>query len=85
MESARVIKEELLALKEKYGDERRSKIINHEVGKFSEEELIPEEESVILLTSENYMKRVAQTDFRKQIISSKLKGGVALSSTPFWG
>ena len=61
-----LIKEELVALKEKYGDERRSKIINHEVGKFAEEELIPEEESVILLTAENYMKRVSQNDFRKQ-------------------
>ena len=75
-EILRVIKEELLALKEKYGDERRSKIINHEVGKFSEEELIPEEESVILLTSENYMKRVPQTDFRKQNRGGKGKRGM---------
>ncbi len=71
-----VIKEELLALKEKYGDERRSKIINHEVGKFAEEELIPEEESVILLTSENYMKRVSQTDFRRQNRGGKGKRGM---------
>ena len=75
-EILRVIKEELLALKAKYGDERRSKIINHEVGKFSEEELIPEEESVILLTSENYMKRVPQTDFRKQNRGGKGKRGM---------
>ena len=75
-EILRVIKEELLALKEKYGDERRSKIINHEVGKFSEEELIPEEESVILLTSENYMKRVPQADFRKQNRGGKGKKGM---------
>lgn len=44
-------------MKEKYGDERRSHMINHELGKFSDEELIPEEESVILLTNENYIKR----------------------------
>ena len=75
-EILRVIKEELIALKAKYGDERRSKIINHEVGKFSEEELIPEEESVILLTSENYMKRVPQTDFRKQNRGGKGKRGM---------
>ena len=75
-EILRVIKEELLALKEKYGDERRSKIINHEIGKFSEEELIPEEESVILLTSENYMKRVPQADFRKQNRGGKGKRGM---------
>ena len=75
-EILRVVKEELIALKEKYGDERRSKIINHEVGKFSEEELIPEEESVILLTSENYMKRVPQADFRKQNRGGKGKRGM---------
>ena len=71
-----MVKEELIALKEKYGDTRRSKIINHEVGKFSEEELIPEEESVILLTAENYMKRVPQTDFRKQNRGGKGKRGM---------
>ncbi|MBQ3470008.1 DNA gyrase subunit A [Candidatus Saccharibacteria bacterium] len=75
-EILKVIKEELLALKEKYGDPRRSKIINHEVGKFSEEELIPEEESVILLTAENYMKRVSQNDFRKQNRGGKGKRGM---------
>lgn len=75
-EVLRVVKEELIAIKEKYDDPRRSKIINHEVGKFSEEELIPEEESVILLTSENYMKRVAQTDFRKQNRGGKGKRGM---------
>ena len=75
-EILRVIKEELLAMKEKYGDKRRSKIINHEAGKFSEEELIPEEESVILLTAENYMKRVSQNDFRKQNRGGKGKRGM---------
>ena len=75
-EILRVVKEELLAMKEKYNDPRRSKIINHEVGKFSEEELIPEEESVILLTSENYMKRVAQADFRRQNRGGKGKIGM---------
>ena len=75
-EILRVIKEELLALKEKYGDKRRSKIINHEVGKFAEEELIPEEESVILLTAQNYMKRVSQSDFHKQNRGGKGKRGM---------
>ena len=75
-EILRVVKEELLALKDKYGDERRSKIINHELGKFSEEELIPEEESVILLTTENYIKRVPQNDFRRQNRGGKGKRGM---------
>lgn len=75
-EILRVIKEELLVMKEKYGDERRSKIFNHEVGKFSEEELIPEEESVILMTTENYMKRVSQSDFRRQNRGGKGRRGM---------
>lgn len=61
-----IIKTELLEMKEKYGDERRSKMINHELGKFSDEELIPEEEAVILLTSENYIKRTLLADYRRQ-------------------
>lgn len=75
-EVLRVVKEELIAIKEKYDDPRRSKIINHEVGKFSEEELIPEEESVILLTTENYMKRVPQADFHRQNRGGKGKRGM---------
>ena len=71
-----VVKEELLVMKEKYGDKRRSKIFNHELGKFSEEELIPEEESVILLTAENYIKRVSQTDFRRQNRGGQGKRGM---------
>lgn len=75
-EILRVIKEELIAVKEKFGDERRSKIFNHELGKFSEAELIPEEESVILLTTENYIKRVPQGDFRRQNRGGKGKRGM---------
>ena len=71
-----VVKDELLAMKEKYGDKRRSKIFNHELGKFSEEELIPEEESVVLLTAENYIKRVSQTDFHRQNRGGKGKRGM---------
>lgn len=71
-----IIKNELLEMKEKYGDERRSKIINHELGKFSDEELIPEEEAVILLTSENYIKRTLLSDYRKQHRGGKGKRGM---------
>ncbi len=75
-EVLRVVKEELIAMKEKYGDERKSKIFNHEVGKFSEEELIPDEESVILLTAENYLKRVLQDDFKRQNRGGKGRRGM---------
>ena len=75
-EILRIIKEELLEMKDKYGNERKSKIINHELGKFSDEELIPEEESVILLTTENYIKRTLLTDYRRQNRGGKGKRGM---------
>lgn len=75
-EILKIIKTELLEMKEKYGDERRSKMINHELGKFSDEELIPEEESVILLTTENYIKRTLLSEYRRQNRGGKGKRGM---------
>ena len=75
-EILKVIKTELLEMKEKYGDERRSQMINHELGKFSDEELIPEEESVILLTTENYIKRTLLSEYRRQNRGGKGKRGM---------
>jgi DNA gyrase subunit A len=75
-EILRIIKEELLEVKEKYGDDRRSQIINHEMGKFSDEELIPEEESVVLLTTENYIKRTLVSEYRRQHRGGKGKRGM---------
>ena len=71
-----IIKVELLEMKDKYGDERRSQMINHELGKFSDEELIPEEESVVLLTTENYIKRTLVTEYRRQNRGGKGKRGM---------
>ena len=75
-EILKIIKNELLEMKEKYGDERRSTIINHELGKFSDEELIPEEDSVILLTAENYIKRTPVSEYRRQNRGGKGKRGM---------
>jgi len=75
-EILKIIETELLEMKEKYSDERRSKIINHELGKFSDEELIPEEESVILLTTENYIKRTLVSEYRRQNRGGKGKRGM---------
>lgn len=75
-EILKIIKTELLEMKEKYGDERRSQIINHELGKFSDEELIPEEETVVLLTTENYIKRTLISEYRRQHRGGKGKRGM---------
>ena len=71
-----IIRTELIDIKERFGDERRSKIINHELGKFSDEELIPEEETVVLLTTENYIKRTLVSDYRRQNRGGKGKRGM---------
>lgn len=71
-----IIKTELLEMKEKYGDERKSQIINHEIGKFSDEELIPEEDAVVLLTTENYIKRTLVSEYRRQNRGGKGKRGM---------
>lgn len=75
-EILRIIEEELVEIKEKYGDERRSKIINSELGKFSDEELIPEEDAVVLLTTENYIKRTLLSEYRRQNRGGKGKRGM---------
>jgi len=75
-EILRIIKVELLEMKEKYGDKRRSQMINSELGKFSDEELIPEEDSVILLTTENYIKRTLVSEYRRQHRGGKGKRGM---------
>lgn len=71
-----IIRDELIAMKEKHGDKRRTKIINHELGKMSDEDIIPDEDAVILLTSENYIKRTPMADYRRQNRGGKGKRGV---------
>jgi DNA gyrase subunit A len=75
-EILKIIKTELIEMKEKYDDPRRSQLINYELGKFSDEELIPEEESVILLTTENYIKRTLVSEYRRQHRGGKGKRGM---------
>lgn len=76
-----VIKSELLEMKEKHGDPRRTQIINHELGKFNEEDVIPDEDVVILLTSENYIKRTLMSDYRRQNRGGKGKKGLTTKET----
>ncbi len=76
-----IIKAELLEMKEKYGDKRRTKIINHELGKMGDEDLIPEEDVVILLTTENYIKRTLMSDYRRQNRGGKGKKGLTTKET----
>lgn len=71
-----IIKSELSEMKEKLGDARWTKIINHELGKMTDEDVIPEEDAVILMTDENYVKRTSMTDYRRQNRGGKGKRGL---------
>ncbi len=76
-EILKIIKAELLEMKEKHGDARRTQIIPQELGKFSDEQLIPEEQVVVTITSENYIKRSLASEYRKQHRGGKGKRGMA--------
>lgn len=60
-----IIKDELLEVKEKYGDERRSKIV-HSAGDMSMEDFIDDEEIVITISHDGYVKRTPLTEYRIQ-------------------
>ena len=60
-----VIKEEIEVIRDKFGDERRTKIgIN--VGDLSDEDLIPEEDTVVAMTNLGYIKRMTVDNFKSQ-------------------
>jgi len=61
-----IIHKELQAMKEKYGDSRRTKVIATALGEFKEEDLVPLEEAVVVLTESGYVKRMNPTLVRAQ-------------------
>jgi DNA gyrase subunit A len=71
-----IIKDELKAIKKQFADERRTKIIPHELGKMSDEDLVPDEQTVVTLTSANYIKRAVLADYKKQGRGGKGKRGM---------
>ena len=60
-----IIKDELLEVKEKYGDERRS-VINVAGGDLSMEDMIPDEQVVITISHAGYIKRTPLTEYKTQ-------------------
>ena len=66
-----VVKQELLQLKEKFGDERRTKVIKGKVGEFAEEDLIANEPMVITVTKTGYIKRLSPAAYRAQARGGK--------------
>jgi len=75
-EILKIVKDELLDLKKRYGDERRTHVIPQELGKMSDEDLVPDEQVVVTLTSANYIKRSQIADYKKQGRGGKGRRGM---------
>jgi len=61
-----IIKKEVVEMKEKYGDERRTQIVPGAVGTFAAEDLIPEANYIVSITKSGYVKRLAPDTYRAQ-------------------
>ncbi|OGN13985.1 MAG: DNA gyrase subunit A [Candidatus Yanofskybacteria bacterium RIFCSPHIGHO2_02_FULL_43_22] len=68
-----VVKDELKAIKEKHGDERKTKVVKSALKEIGEEELVPEEDSLFMLTRGGYVKRIAP-----DILKAQKRGGKGL-------
>ena len=68
-----VVKSELIELGEKYGDDRRTRIVKGGVQNISVEDLVPDEESMLVLTQGGYVKRTNPNEYKVQ-----KRGGVGV-------
>ena len=69
----KIIKDELLEIKAKYGDDRRTKVVKYKAKEFNPEDLIAEKEAVLVYTSGGYIKRTDPDEFKTQ-----KRGGVGV-------
>ena len=68
-----IIKKEMLEIKDKYGDERRTTIDNTAIEYIEDESLIPQEEIIVTITNKNYIKRITKDTYKVQH-----RGGVGI-------
>lgn len=68
-----VIKTEMKEISDKYGDDRKTRVVKHGAKIISDEDLVPDVESVLVLTAGGYVKRTAPEEYRKQ-----KRGGVGV-------
>ncbi len=76
-EILKIIKTELLEMKKQFGDDRRTMVVPQELGKLGDEDLIPDEQVVVTLTANNYIKRSSISDYKKQGRGGKGRRGMS--------
>ncbi len=72
----KVVKEELKKIKDKYADDRRTRVYKQKVGEFSEEDLVADEQTIVTVTQGGYVKRQAPATFRTQARGGKGVSGI---------
>ncbi len=72
----KIVKDELLQLKKQYGDERRTRVIPQELNRISDEDLVPDEQVAVTLTSANYIKRSSLAEYKRQGRGGKGRRGM---------
>jgi DNA gyrase subunit A len=75
-EILKIIRNELLELKKQYGDERRTRVVASELDRMSDEDLVPDEQVVVTLTSANYIKRSPIAEYKRQGRGGKGRRGM---------
>ncbi len=71
-----VIKDELLKIKDKYSDDRKTRVYKQKVGEFSEEDLVADENTIVTITENGYIKRQLPSTFRVQNRGGKGVSGI---------
>jgi DNA gyrase subunit A len=73
-----LIKEDVIDVKEKYGDQRRTEIIAEELGQLSEEDLVHHQKVAIVLTTRGYIKRMPLETYRVQQRGGRGVAGISI-------
>ncbi len=76
-----VIKDELVAIKDKYGDERKTKVIKAKPGEITDEQLIENKEVIVVMTKEGYIKQIPRETFKVQNRGGKGVSGIETKET----
>lgn len=78
-----IIKEELLEMKKRFGDPRRTEILKEEEEELRIEDLIAEEDMVVTVTHRGYLKRLSTTSYRRQGRGGKGVAGLTTAEEDF--
>lgn len=66
-----IVRDDLRALIDKFGDERKTQVVTHGIKEFNIEDVVPNEEAVVMMTRDGYIKRIEPDTFKVQARGGK--------------